>query len=535
MQTLTGIVPGAVGVSKRFSDNTEMPGTLTMTPIACTSTPLLALEADLIIVPWFEQEDPSAVPGLDAATGGDIARALASKEFSGRLFEHLLTTVAGTNGRARRLLVAGAGSSSEYRTELARQIAAAAGIAARSRRAGRVAFALRDRGEPLDMAQAVAEGLTLSEFNVGAYKTDETPPPAAPTWTIVLPERSADAVAQVRAGIDRGRLLAECSNLARVLANEPGNTLTPREFAQRAAALAGESGVGVDILDEARIAQLNMGLLLGVARGSSEPPRVIVFDYTPSQGQYPPTAPVLGLVGKGITFDSGGISIKPADGMERMKDDMAGGAAVACAMRAISILKAPIRVVGVVPATENMPGGRAIKPGDILKSAAGKTVEVINTDAEGRLILGDGLWYAQQLGATHLVDVATLTGACVVALGKSTSGLFGTPPEWVEHVRRVANRAGDRVWPMPTFDDYREQLKSEIADFTNTGGRPAGSITAALFLKEFTGGRPWVHLDIAGTAWAEEARPYLPKGPSGVGVRTLAELAFTSTEWNFRT
>jgi leucyl aminopeptidase len=244
-----------------------------------------------------------------------------------------------------------------------------------------------------------------------------------------------------------------------------------------------------------------------------------------------PAYPVLGLVGKGVTFDTGGISIKPAEGMERMKDDMAGGAAVACAMRAIGLLKAPIRVIGIVPATENMPGGRAIKPGDILKSAEGKTVEVINTDAEGRLILGDGLWYARKLGATHLVDVATLTGAVVVALGKSTSGLFGTPAAWVEQVRRTALREGDRVWPMPIFDDYREQLKSDIADFTNTGGRAAGSITAALFLKEFTGGLPWVHMDIAGTAWAEEAKPYLPKGPSGVAVRTLAELAFTSAEW----
>jgi len=209
-----------------------------------------------------------------------------------------------------------------------------------------------------------------------------------------------------------------------------------------------------------------------------------------------------------------------------MKDDMAGGAAVACAMRAIAQLNAPIRVVGVVPTTENMPGGRAIKPGDILKSAEGKTVEVINTDAEGRLILGDGLWYARKLGATHLIDVATLTGAVVVALGKLTSGLFGTPDSWVEQVRRVANAAGDRAWPLPVFDDYREQLKSEIADFTNTGGRPAGSITAALFLKEFTGGLPWVHMDIAGTAWAEEPRPFMPKGATGVGVRTLAELAF---------
>ena len=240
---------------------------------------------------------------------------------------------------------------------------------------------------------------------------------------------------------------------------------------------------------------------------------------------------MLGLVGKGITFDTGGISIKQADGMERMKDDMAGGAAVACAMRAVAMLGAPIRVVGVVPATENMLGGRALKPGDILRSAEGKTVEVINTDAEGRLILADGLWYARQLGATHLVDVATLTGSIVVALGKFTSGIFGGPDAWVDQVRRVADRAGERVWPLPLFDDYSEQLKSEIADLVNTGGRSAGSITAALFLREFTGGLPWVHIDIAGTAWAEEARPYLPKGPSGVAVRTLAELAFTAGSW----
>jgi leucyl aminopeptidase len=235
---------------------------------------------------------------------------------------------------------------------------------------------------------------------------------------------------------------------------------------------------------------------------------------------------VLGLVGKGITFDTGGISIKPADRMELMKDDMSGGAAVACAMRAIALLNAPMRVVGVVPTTENMPGGRAVKPGDILKSAAGKTVEVINTDAEGRLILGDGLWYARKLGATHLVDVATLTGAVVVALGKVTSGLFGNDDAWVDLVRRVADRAGDRAWPMPLFDDYREQIKSDIADMMNTGGRAAGSITAAMFLKEFADGLPWAHLDIAGTAWAEESKPFLPKGPSGVAVRTLAALAF---------
>jgi len=209
-----------------------------------------------------------------------------------------------------------------------------------------------------------------------------------------------------------------------------------------------------------------------------------------------------------------------------MKDDMSGGAAVACAMRAIALLKAPRRVIGVVPTTENMPGGRAIKPGDILKSAAGKTVEVINTDAEGRLILGDGLWYARRLGATHLVDVATLTGAIVVALGKSTSGLFGNSDAWIDTVRRASERAGDLMWPMPLFDDYRDQIKSEIADMMNTGGRPAGSITAAMFLKEFADGVPWAHIDIAGTAWVEDAKPYMPKGPTGVAVRTLAALAF---------
>jgi leucyl aminopeptidase len=217
--------------------------------------------------------------------------------------------------------------------------------------------------------------------------------------------------------------------------------------------------------------------------------------------------------------------------MERMKDDMAGGAAVIGAMRALSLLKAPIAVLGIVPMTENMPGSRALKPGDVIKGAGGKTVEVLNTDAEGRLILGDGLWYAQKLGATHLVDVATLTGACVVALGKAASGLFGHPDTWVDVVQRTALRAGDRCWPLPLYEEYKEQIKSEIADMVNVGGRPASACTAAIFLKEFVSETPWAHLDIAGTAWADDAKPWQPKGATGVAVRTLAELAFTSSEW----
>jgi leucyl aminopeptidase len=405
-------------------------------------------------------------------------------------------------------------------------VTAAAVLAARARRIGRLAIVPRATAAWSPLVQAIAEGVVFGSFDGDRYKTTERDAGTLASALIVVTEGVADEVA---AAVSRGVVIGDCTNLARELCNEPSNVLTPRVFAERAAALAHQAGLAVDILDERRIEALRMGLLLGVARGSAEPPRVIVMQYEPDGGA--PDTPVVGMVGKGITFDTGGISIKPADGMDRMKDDMAGGAAVICAMRAIGLLKPPIRVVGVVPSSENMPGGRAIKPGDVLTSASGKTVEVLNTDAEGRLILGDALWYAQQLGATHLVDLATLTGACVVALGKITSGLFGRPDAWVEVVRRTADRAGDRVWPMPLFDEYAEQLKSEIADMINSPGRPAGAITAAMFLKEFTGGLPWAHLDIAGTAWSDEARPYQLKGATGVGVGTLAELPFACAAW----
>ncbi len=533
MSAVAKIVRRGLSVSNPFSDNISMSPAATAASVLCTAAALSAVESDLLIVPWFEGDAPTAVSGLDAALGGELDRALTTKEFTARAYEVFLATITDRSWRARRAAIVGAGRQADFGSDMARKLAAATGFSTRQRRIERAAFVLpaaTDATKVPEFAQAVAEGLTLSEFNVGSYKTADPPPGTAPAWTVALPGAGEPVPAAVTAAVQRGRLLGECSNFARGLANEPGNTLTPREFARRSEAIASPAGVKVDILDEKQIEQLGMGLLLGVARGSNEPARVIVLRHDPPGAA---AGPVLGLVGKGITFDTGGISIKPADGMERMKDDMAGGAAVVCAMRAVAALNAPIRVVGVVPTTENMPGGRAVKPGDILKSAAGTTVEVINTDAEGRLILGDGLWYARRLGATHLVDVATLTGACVVALGKITSGLFGAPTAWVEQVRRVADRAGDRVWPMPLFEEYREQLKSEIADLSNTGGRPAGSITAAMFLKEFSGGLPWAHLDIAGTAWAEEARPYLPKGPSGVAVRTLAELAFTSAEWQW--
>jgi leucyl aminopeptidase len=480
---------------------------------------------ELLVIPVFEQDDFTDIDGLDGATNGEIGRARSRREFRGKLYE-LFVTPAGANGwRPARVALAGAGPRNEFSTERLRRIATTAGLSARQRRITRIA--LLHRGNCADVAacaQAIAEGLVLANFNGGSYKTGEELPPFLESAELVFP----NADASLQSAIDRGRVLGECSNLARELANEPSNALTPRAFADRAAALARASGLAVDILDEKQIEKLNMGLLLGVAKGSIEPPRLLVVKHEPPGA---PASPVLGLVGKGITFDTGGISIKPAENMDRMKDDMAGGAAVLGATIAAARLSAPIRIVTVIPMTENMPSGSAIKPGDVLRSAEGKTVEVLNTDAEGRLILGDALWYARQLGATHLVDVATLTGACVVALGKTTCGLFGRPDPWVQTVLGASERAGDRSWPMPVYADYFEQLKSEIADFTNTGGRPAGAITAALFVKEFAGELPWAHLDIAGTAWADETKPYQPKGATGVAVRTLAELALGVEAW----
>ena len=487
-----------------------------------------SVDTELLVVPVFDGEAlQEAFPAVDAATGGEIGRASATGEIRGRLYELFVTPVTG-GWKARRIAVIGVGKASDVDTERLRKVATAAALMARGRRMARVAFVLRGTLPAAPAVQAIAEGLVLAAFSVDQYKSGERFGPPASELTVVAPEQADATRAALEQAVERGRVLGEASNFARELANEPSNVLTPRVFADRAAAGARDAGLIVEILDEPAIRRLGMGLLLGVAQGSVEPPRVLVLRHDPPGA---PKTPVLGLIGKGVTFDTGGISIKPADGMERMKDDMAGGAAVAAAMRAIAQLKAPIRVVGVVPMTENMPGGRATKPGDVLTGASGKTVEVLNTDAEGRLILGDALWYAQQLGATHLVDVATLTGACVVGLGKIVSGLFGRPDAWRNTVNAVANRAGDRCWPMPLYDEYFDQMRSEIADMVNAGGRAGGACTAAAFLKEFTGGLPWAHMDIAGTAWADEAKPFQPKGPIGVAVRTLAELPFTWEQW----
>ncbi len=504
-------------------------------------TPPVATEADLLAIPIGGDSDSDPLddlPGLDAAAGGTIARARASGEFCGKRHETFVVHLQSDTWRTSRVVLVGApadttgtADANAGETDRLRDAAAVAGRLADARRFRRVAFVCRGPGDEPSLAQAAAEGLVIGSYRDTRYKTEtgrslDGPEEGRSVCTVLQSDgRPGDALADA---VRRGMALGDATNVARRLANEPSNILTPRAFAEQAVEAVEPTGIRTEVLDERAITDLGMGLLLGVAQGSREPPRLLVMRYDPPGA---PEAPLLGLIGKGVTFDSGGISIKPAGGMEWMKSDMAGGAAVVGAMRAIGQLGAGRRVIGVVPMTENMPGGRAIRPGDILTGASGTTVEVINTDAEGRLILGDAIWYARQQGATHLVDVATLTGACVVALGDAASGLFGRPETWSAAVRRAAVRAGEAVWPMPLYKAYREQLRSEMADLMNVGGRAAGACTAASFLEAFTDGLPWAHLDVAGTAWHEKARDDAAAGATGVMVRTLAALASDEGSW----
>jgi leucyl aminopeptidase len=499
-------------------------------PVGVAAASGAELDVDVLVVPVFEGGDGPGFTLADGACGGRLSAAVAARGFLGKPYTTFVAPVMASGWHPAWVLAVGLGPRAHADLSRLRRAATASALAARDRRWGRVAMVLVGFETTLaDAAQAAAEGLTLAAHYNGVYKSDPDARPGAAAYTLVAPAGlSRDDAEDFALRTGRGYILGACTNLARSLANEPSNAMTPTIFADIASEIGAAAGLLVDVLDEERIAGLNMGLLLGVAKGSVEPPRVVVLRYEPTR---PATPAVLGLVGKGVTFDSGGISIKPSDGMHKMKSDMSGGAAVLAAMKAIAALKPDVRVVAVIPLVENMPGGRALKPGDVLRSADGKSVEVLDTDAEGRLVLGDALWYARDLGATHLVDVATLTGAIGVALGRTTTGLFAAPASWASIVERTAGRAGDRAWLMPVFDDYREQLRSEIADLSNIGGKAAGAITAAIFLKEFTGGLPWAHLDIAGTAWCDEPQPFQPKGPTGVAVRTLVGLALGSADW----
>jgi leucyl aminopeptidase len=358
-------------------------------------------------------------------------------------------------------------------------------------------------------------------FELDKYRTVEKEKREIERFVVVI--EGADS-SGLKRGIEHGQIIGEAVNFTRELANEPGGYMTPTNMAERARELANEFGLSIDVLDQARMEQEGMGSLLSVARGSEEPPKLISLKYTPLYLNEASQGELLAFVGKGITFDSGGISLKPGENMELMKYDMTGGATVLGAMRAIAQLKPPIQVLGLAPCAENMPSGKATKPGDVVKAMTGKTIEVINTDAEGRLILADAIAYAKKLGATRIIDMATLTGAVSIALGDVNAAVLGTDQDLIDEIIAAGKDVGEKFWQLPLDKEYSRQIKSDIADIKNVGGRKAGTITAAAFLKEFADGVAWAHLDIAGTAWGDEAKPYRSKGPTGIAVRTLINI-----------
>jgi leucyl aminopeptidase len=479
------------------------------------------VEADALVVNIYEGEKPDegALKELDERAGGVLKELLGTDEMRGKQGDIVFIYRPG-NLRARRLLLMGAGKREEFSLDTIRKVTGAAARFLRSKGVHSMAILRRSQLDLDKSAQAAVEGALLGLFEPDMYKTESKEERRIDE--LILVSATAGTNDMLANGVERGRIIGEAVNFARELSNEPSSVLTPSELAERARETAAKFGLDIDVLDEARMKELGMGALLGVARGSDEPAKLIVLRYTPS-GTEPMgnDADVIAIVGKGITFDSGGISIKPADGMEKMKYDMSGAAATLAAMRAIAQLKPPINAIGIMPASENMPSGRAYKPGDVLRSMSGKTIEVINTDAEGRLILADAISYARKLGATRIIDLATLTGAVSIALGTINVGVLGNNQEFIDEIRQAGREVGERLWQLPLDDDYRELIKSEIADIKNTGGRYAGTITAAYFLKEFAEDTPWVHLDIAGTAWESERKPYMSKGPTGVAIRTI--------------
>jgi leucyl aminopeptidase len=494
--------------------------------ITLESKPYAALETEALVSYVFEETDPiqGRISELDQTANGLLRSLAKSGELTGKTLE--MTLIHAPAGlKAARLLLVGAGKREQFTSATLRKLAGAALRYLKARSVKQLAFLVRENNATEESAQAIAEGVLTANFETDKYKTEKKNDKFVDT--VLLTGYSDAERSAAEKGLARGRIIAESQNFARDLINEPSNKLTPKILAEKAEAMAKQAGLAVEILDEKKITELKMGALLSVSQGGPEPPRVMVVTYTPANPR--PGAPVIGLIGKAVTFDTGGISIKPADGMEKMKYDMAGGATMLGVMRALAALKPNVKVICVVPATENMPGGTAQKPGDIQTAMSGKTIEVLNTDAEGRLILADAVHYAKQLGATHLVDAATLTGAIVVALASINVGVFGGADQaWTDKVLASAKAVGEKMWQMPMDDEYREFIKGTVADIQNIGsGKGGGSITGAWFIREFAGDTPWVHLDIAGTAWNDDAKPWLAKGPTGVALRTLVNLAMS--------
>jgi leucyl aminopeptidase len=495
------------------------------TPKSCTE-----IDAQALAVAVFKDEKPNSglLKQLDAASGGMISEAIESEEFKGKLGETAYFQVSSKGLKAHRILLIGCGDRDSCKAQQINQMAGTATRILRGKSVKTIAIVPRLDADPERIAQTVAVGAVMGLFELDKYRTKDKENREIKSVTVVI--EGADKKA-VERGAERGRIIGESTNFTRDLANEPGAWMTPTIMADRAKQVAKQFGLSFDVLDQKQMEKLGMGSLLGVARGSDEPPKLIILKYEPSRFKSR-KGELLALVGKGITFDSGGISLKPGENMELMKYDMTGAATVIGTMRAIAQLKPSIPVLGVAPCSENLPSGKATKPGDVLKAMTGKTIEVINTDAEGRLVLADAIAYAKKLGATKIIDMATLTGAVSIALGDVNTAILGTDQELIDGVIAAGKEVGEKFWQLPLDEEYTKQIKSDIADIKNVGGKKAGTITAAAFLKEFAEETPWAHLDIAGTAWGDPATAYRSKGPTGIAVRTLIEFVERSAQGN---
>ena len=484
--------------------------------------------AEALAVTVFKDEKPTSglLKDLDKASGGQVAAVIKSEEFKGESGETALVRLSPKGKmKASRLLLVGVGDKKEFK---AYDVGVAAGTATRALRkanAKSIAFSSRLAGGSEEAAQCAAQTAITSQFELDKYKTKDKIDKSVGKFGFHSDGANA---ADVKRGLARGQAIGESMNFTRDLANEPPNILTPTEMANRAQKMAKEVGLKCEILDEARMKKMGMGSLLSVSIGSEQPAKLIVLRYTPTKNTGK-KGDLLALVGKGITFDTGGISIKPAEGMEAMKYDMSGGATVIGTMRAIAKLKPTVPVLGVVAAVENMPDGKATRPSDVVTAMTGKTVEILNTDAEGRLILADAVAYAEQQGATRIVDMATLTGAVIIALGNHNTGIMGNDQGFVDQIIQLGKEAGENFWQLPLGKEYSKQIKSDIADIKNIGPRgKAGTIMGAAFIQEFIDKAKWAHLDIAGTAWEDSVRPHQAKGPTAVAVRTLIKLVESS-------
>ena len=479
------------------------------------------LKSNCLVAGVFEGKAAKGVlADLDAALGNVLRKAVRSGAFKGAIGQ-LLQFAPAVGLGAQRVIFVGLGPEAKADGEILRRAVGAALQKAKEVRAADLALVFDSFGPRLptrDRARALSEGALLGSYRFDRYQTDEESRTPAPKKVTLLAGATRE-LGDIEAGIAAAVAICRGVILARDLVNEPGNVKSPDFLARQAVAAAKEAGFKCKVLEKAEIEKEKMGALLGVAQGSVREPRLIVMEYSGGKKGEAPVA----LVGKGVVFDSGGISIKPSEGMDEMKMDMGGGAAVIGTLTAAALLKLPVNLVGIVPAVENMPSGTAIRPGDILTSASGKTIEVLNTDAEGRLILADALSYAARFKPSRVVDLATLTGACIIALGHHATAVLGNDDKLVRELIAAGERAGEKAWQLPLWPEYAEQIKSEVADVKNVGGRPAGTITAAAFLQKFADEFKWAHLDIAGTAWSEAAKPCYPKGGTGVGVRLLIE------------